>query len=105
MTLLFPLLLQFVFVMFAMFVIVFISLAFFRAPPLYFLLFFLWTFTIARCLCLLSVFSSLFFLFQASSIELEECNSTSNGATLGGAVYMSRSNLEMSKCIFDGDKV
>eukprot|EP00903_Cladosiphon_okamuranus_P009051 g8653.t1 len=40
-----------------------------------------------------------------SSIEMTDCNSTSNKATLGGSVYMSRSELVLRNCLFSGDTV
>lgn len=33
------------------------------------------------------------------------CNSTANTATLGGSIYMSRSELLLRKCLFSGDTV
>jgi len=34
-----------------------------------------------------------------------DCNSTSNTATLGGSIYMSRSEVLLRKCLFSGDTV
>ncbi|CBN75058.1 conserved unknown protein [Ectocarpus siliculosus] len=42
---------------------------------------------------------------EDSMIEMQDCNSTSNSATLGGSIYMSRSELDLRKCLFVGDTV
>lgn len=47
----------------------------------------------------------LLLLWQDSIIEMQDCNSTSNSATLGGSIYMSRSELDLRKCLFVGDTV
>eukprot|EP00752_Nemacystus_decipiens_P011444 g10163.t1 len=40
-----------------------------------------------------------------SSIEMVDCNSTSNTATLGGSIYMSLSELVLRNCLLSGDTV
>ncbi|CAM9092872.1 unnamed protein product [Scytosiphon promiscuus] len=42
---------------------------------------------------------------QDAKIEMRGCNSNSNTATLGGSIYMSRSELLLRKCLFSGDTV
>lgn len=42
---------------------------------------------------------------QDSMVELRDCNSSSNSASLGGSIFMSRSDFVLAKCQFSGDLV
>lgn len=38
-----------------------------------------------------------------SWVQLVNCNSTSNNAALGGSLYISSSDCELTNCLFNGD--
>lgn len=43
--------------------------------------------------------------WQDSSVELLDCNSTSNSASLAGSLYLSTSTCVITRCNFSGDTV